>query len=537
PDQSVIKQAISHWTQKVPCITFVPRTTQNDYISFFVGQGCYSWTGRTGGKQRISIGSGCANMGVIAHEIGHALGFWHEQSRPDRDSYVRILWSNIQIEKVGDFKKIMNGGTNDLGVAYDFNSLMHYGPTAFAKAVGLNTIEKLNGNTDFGQTNGLSDKDIEQARLLYCPGTNACSSLYADSNGSCAGWAALGHCDNPTYKAFMDTNCKKSCVCGGLRGGQKRIFDIILEANSKASSNIVGKLEGAESLFQGDIVMTDDIREALRTSGADSMTLPPSGTSSCKRAVSSVAHYKWPKVNGVVEVPCYSWIGRTGGKQRISIGSGCAYMGVIAHEIGHALGFDFDQTNGLSDKDIEQARLLYCPGTNACSSLYADSNGSCAGWAALGHCDNPTYKAFMDTNCKKSCVCRGHALGFWHEQSRPDRDRYVKIYWNNIIPRYKYAFHKYADGRINSLGVPYDYDSVMHYNSRAFGIGNRITITRTDGSTRLGNPKGLSPKDIKQARLLYCGSGGTRPTRPQPPTPRPPIGMVLFDFNNYYHHQ
>jgi len=66
----------------------------------------------------------------------------------------------------------MGGGTNDLGVAYDFNSLMHYGPTAFAKAVGLNTIEKLNGNTDFGQTNGLSDKDIEQARLLYCPGTN-----------------------------------------------------------------------------------------------------------------------------------------------------------------------------------------------------------------------------------------------------------------------------------------------------------------------------------------------------------------------------
>ena len=49
--------------------------------------------------------------------------------------------------------------------------------------------------------------------------------------------------------------------------------------------------------------MTDDIREALRTSGADSMTLPLRGTSSCKRAVSSVAHYKWPKVNGVVEVP------------------------------------------------------------------------------------------------------------------------------------------------------------------------------------------------------------------------------------------
>jgi hypothetical protein len=48
-----------------------------------------------GGRQTISLGNGCAHHSVVLHELGHVVGFWHEQNRPDRDSYVRIVTKNI----------------------------------------------------------------------------------------------------------------------------------------------------------------------------------------------------------------------------------------------------------------------------------------------------------------------------------------------------------------------------------------------------------------------------------------------------------
>ena len=58
----------------------------------------------------------------------------------------------------------------------------------------------------------------------------------------------------------------------------------------------------------------------------------------------------------------------------------------------------------------------------------------------------------------------GHAIGFWHEQTRPDRDDYIKVVTANIIPGFEDQFVKYSREKVDSLGVPYDYNSIMHYS-------------------------------------------------------------------------
>ena len=98
-----------------------------------------------------------------------------------------------------------------------------------------------------------------------------------------------------------------------------------------------------------------------------------------------------------------------------------------------------------------------------------------------------------------------HALGFYHEQARFDRDKYIKINFSNIDPKYRSNFNKL---RTNTLGLPYDYYSVMHYGRKAFAVDpNKNSITPVDPEvTTLGNGNGFSTIDLKQLNKLYnCG--------------------------------
>jgi len=62
---------------------------------------CWCEVGKVRGRKTwLSIGNGCEYKHVMTHELGHAIGFWHEQSRPDRDNYLKIHWENILDSKL-----------------------------------------------------------------------------------------------------------------------------------------------------------------------------------------------------------------------------------------------------------------------------------------------------------------------------------------------------------------------------------------------------------------------------------------------------
>ena len=52
------------------------------------------------GLVQVSLGNGCVYTGIVMHELMHATGFWHEQSRADRDRHITINWDNIQVSPV-----------------------------------------------------------------------------------------------------------------------------------------------------------------------------------------------------------------------------------------------------------------------------------------------------------------------------------------------------------------------------------------------------------------------------------------------------
>ncbi|GLV41047.1 tolkin [Carabus blaptoides fortunei] len=172
--KALFKQAMRHW-ENFTCVKFVERSPL-EHPNFIVFTerpcGCCSFVGKRGnGPQAISIGKNCDKFGIVVHELGHVVGFWHEHTRPDRDRHVIIVKENIMNGQEYNFNKLTEEEVNSLGLQYDYDSIMHYARNTFSKGTYLDTIQPNVGQgkkrPEIGQRIKLSEGDISQTNLLY----------------------------------------------------------------------------------------------------------------------------------------------------------------------------------------------------------------------------------------------------------------------------------------------------------------------------------------------------------------------------------
>lgn len=102
-----------------------------------------------------------------------------------------------------------------------------------------------------------------------------------------------------------------------------------------------------------------------------------------------------------------------------------------------------------------------------------------------------------------------HCLGVWHEHSRPDRDQFVRILWENIHPDKVGNFDQTLNDNHDVGG--YDYNSIMHYPRDAFSTGDGDTIVPLDPNAQIGQREGLSPLDVDAVRFLYAPWAFSKP--------------------------
>ncbi|XP_075924164.1 uncharacterized protein LOC142925132 [Petromyzon marinus] len=167
-DKENIQQAVNEFAEET-CIRLIRKDNQEDYINFQALDGSWSFLGKKGGAQSVSLEPGKVDRGTVLHELMHALGFHHEHCRSDRDQYIKVHEDNMKEHELGQFKRLECSGCGE-DLPYDYLSIMHYGRYASSSDYMSETITPTTAaKAPIGQRSGLSPLDVLRVQRKYQP--------------------------------------------------------------------------------------------------------------------------------------------------------------------------------------------------------------------------------------------------------------------------------------------------------------------------------------------------------------------------------
>ncbi|MFZ8934004.1 MAG: M12 family metallopeptidase [Bacteriovoracaceae bacterium] len=109
--------------------------------------------------------------------------------------------------------------------------------------------------------------------------------------------------------------------------------------------------------------------------------------------------------------------------------------------------------------------------------------------------------------CRKSDVLHEimHTLGFYHEQNRVSRDKYLEVNWKNIDEKHHLNFKKIHPKGMIDPEEEFDFDSILLYGPYSFAlVDGEHTMIKPNGELYEVNRRGvLSAGDLKRIKKYY----------------------------------